>query len=78
MTKEYRMFYTILGMVIFGSLTYVLCKLNDVSFRSSGCVPSEGSVFTILGVLVGAGLGFGYGLHALTTGTHSVVNLFRN
>lgn len=72
------MFYTILGMTIVGFLTYVLCKMSDISFRSHGCVPSEGAVFTILGVLVGAGLGFGYGLHALTTGTHTVVNLFRN
>ena len=76
------MFYTILGALLGGTATFVMCKVCNVSFKSSSnsvvCVPSPGTIFTALGVLAGGSLGFGYGLHALTTGNHPMVNLIKH
>jgi len=76
------MFYTVCGAFIGGIITYVVCKMRNVSFRSNSnggpfMLPSDGSFLTGLGVLVGAALGFGYGLHALASGGHFLVNLVK-
>lgn len=75
------MFYTILGGVLGCGISYVLCRLTNVSFKSrSGgflSLPSDGAILTALGTLCGSAAGFGYGAHALYTGSHAVVNIVK-
>jgi len=70
------MLYTI-GFGIFGLFfTTFLCRLFNVNMRSSHFMPSQGEVLVLLGGLVGAGIGFGYGSGQLMAGTHLYNKLF--
>lgn len=56
--------YPSMGAIIGGTLTYVICKLKDVSFKAKDYVPfSEGQVYVMLATMFSASLGLGYFLH---------------
>ena len=67
------MLYTIAGALIGGLGTYVVCKVvSGSSFdnRGGGYInfPSGGEMLVLLGTVVGAGIGFGFGTARFMTG----------
>ena len=70
------MVYTILGGLIGGTVSFMLCRLFGVS-QNSGvyAVPSKTEVFIFFGTIIGLGVGFGYGTGHLLAGTHIIQQL---
>jgi hypothetical protein len=67
------MLFTILGAFIGGFVSYYLAKCLGIGFnRSAGIVRviSMGDVVVFAGILIGGGIGFGYGTSLLLSGKH--------
>ena len=72
-------FYTIAGAIIGFIIAYVLCGTCGVSFKGGAWrMPSEAGVVIFVATLLGGGVGFGYGLSAVATGTHVAVNALKH
>jgi hypothetical protein len=69
------MIYTILGAMIGGGSSFLLCRLFKISDSTSTYAPSEALICVTLGTLIGMGAGFGYGTSQLLSGTHIVQTL---
>lgn len=66
------MYYTILGALIGGVGTFIVCKCRNVSFIDSKLIPSEGGIATFLGTFAGGVIGLAYGAHAIGAGSHPI------
>lgn len=63
--------YLLVGALGGCVIGYVGSKTCDIIFKGSSYVPSQNSLMTF-GILVGAIIGFGFGVAKLTDGTHSL------
>lgn len=68
------MLYTLLGAISGGFLTYLFCKLTGINTGASSqqiiLMPSKGQILILLGIIFGAGTGFGIGSYKLTHGNY--------
>lgn len=71
------MLYTFLGAFIGGILTYIFCKWTRVNFTTGTGFFSDAGIYMFVGILIGAGAGFGYGVSALLSGNHVVQRLWK-
>lgn len=63
------MIYTIMGAILGGTFSFVLGRLFQVS-EHSNYAPSSMNIIILLGILIGGGIGFGYGSSLFLNGTH--------
>ena len=63
------MLLTILGAMIGGYLSMAIGTCVGMDF-GRGYAPGTGHIFTICGMVLGAGIGLGYGSSLLASGTH--------
>jgi hypothetical protein len=68
------MLYTILGAMIGGFSSSLLCRLFKIS-ETRSYFPSDAEIFVFIGTLIGMGAGFGYGSSQLLAGTHIIQTL---
>ena len=64
------MIYTIGGCILGGISAHIFCKLYGVNSISPTFIPSETFCYTCLGMLLGAGVGAGFGINKLITGDY--------
>lgn len=72
------MLYTILGGLLGGGATYVLCKYFDIEMEEKGprrMFPPAGIVLVILGTVACGCIGLGIGANELAHGTHPINKL---
>jgi hypothetical protein len=70
------MLYTLIGGIVGFFLTRFLYGGLFYKSKTSGYVIDKGDVLTFIGVIFGAGVGFGYGSYLLGTGGHFYNRIF--
>ena len=68
------MLYTIIGGIIGLTVSYMYCRVTNTDC-SNGYGPSPGGLLMIGGTILGAGIGLGIGVSALSRGSHLIQDL---
>jgi hypothetical protein len=69
------MLYTIIGAISGGLVTFLICRICNIKTdEHHGFIrmPSGGQICILAGTILGAGMGFGYGVSSLANGTHLI------
>lgn len=70
------MIYTVIGAIVGYKATGYLCSYKKIPI-AHGYAPGNKLIIQIVGLLIGAGVGFGFGTMSLVHNEHVVQKLFK-